>query len=332
MNMIDAAAVHRLLDWSGLVEALRRSHRLPAPKTARAVLEQPRASGQPNMLLALPAWQEGEALGVKIVASFPGNVADYGVPTVDALYLLLDPNTGKPQAIIDGEALIFRKTAADTALGADFLAPPHAERLLMVGAGALAPYVIDAIRAVRPSVREIRVWNRTPERADALAARLRGAGQDASATADLDASLPWADIIISATMAEAPLVRGACLKPATHVGLIGSFTPRMREGDDALLRRAEIFVDDYGCLERSGEFIEPLKTGVIARAAIRGDLFALCRDEVVLPAPGDRVTLFKNGGAGHLDLFVASHLMACAAAESAVSQIPAPPAKHEFLR
>jgi ornithine cyclodeaminase/alanine dehydrogenase-like protein (mu-crystallin family) len=118
-------------------------------------------------------------------------------------------------------------------------------------------------------------------------------------------------------MAEAPVVRGERLKPATHVGLIGSFTPRMREGDDALLRRAEIFVDDYGCLERSGEFIEPLKTGVIAREAIRGDLFALCRGEAAPTASGDGVTLFKNGGAGHLDLFVASRLMACAADESA---------------
>lgn len=309
MRMIDAATVHRLLDWPGVIEALRRSHCGPAPKAARAVLDEPREGGLPNMLLAQPAWQPGEALGVKLVTSFPGNVAVYGLPTVDALYLLFDPATGKPRALIDGEALIFRKTAADSALGASFLAPPDAGRLLMVGAGALAPYLIEALLTVRPTLTEIRIWNRTPARAERLAADLRKRGVAAEAVEDLADALPWADIVMAATMAAQPLVAGASLKPGTHVGLVGSFTPDMREGDDALLRRARIYVDDYGCLERSGEFVEPLRSGVIDRAAVRGDLFALCRGGVEPSPPAADVTLFKNGGAAHLDLFVASHLM-----------------------
>jgi ornithine cyclodeaminase/alanine dehydrogenase-like protein (mu-crystallin family) len=317
MKMIDSATVHRLLDWPGLISALRRSHCQSKPKTARVALEQPREGGHPNMLMVLPAWQEGEALGVKIVTSFPGNVAVHGLPTVDALYLLLDPETGAPQAIIDGEALIFRKTAADSALGADFLASPGVERLLMVGAGALAPYLIEAILAVRPSICEIRVWNRTEERAEALAAQLRNAGRNATADGDLDRALPWAEMVIAATMATQPLIRGEFIRPGTHVGLVGSFTPDMREGDDVLLRRSEIFVDDFGCLERSGEFIEPLKSGLIERRSITGDLFALCHGTVKPARTGDGITLFKNGGAGHLDLFVASHLMKRSAAASA---------------
>jgi ornithine cyclodeaminase len=308
MRMIEAATVHRLLDWPGAVEAMRLGHLKDRPKIARLALDQPREGGHPDMLLAVPAWQEGEALGIKIVTSFPRNVEAFGLPTVDALYLVFDPRTGKPQAVIDGEALIFRKTASDTALGASFLALPKAEQMLMVGAGALAPYVIDAMLAVRPSLKRIRIWNRTPERARALAAALQAAGKPAEACLDLDAELALADIVISATMAGQPLIKGDLIAPGAHVGLIGSFTPDMREGDDALLRRAAIFVDDYACLERSGEFIEPLRTGVISRDDIRGDLFALCRGEVTVQ-PGERPTLFKNGGAGHLDLFLASHLL-----------------------
>jgi ornithine cyclodeaminase len=306
--MIDAQTVHRLLDWPGAIEAMRLGHLQAKPKIARLALDQPHEGGHPDMLLAVPAWQAGEALGIKVVTSFPRNVERFGLPTVDALYLVFDPQTGKPQAVIDGEALIFRKTASDTALGASFLAPPQAERMLMVGSGALAPYVVEAMLTVRPSLKRIAIWNRTPERARALAASLQAAGCPAEACSDLDAELPKADIVIAATMAEQPLVKGDLVAPGAHIGLIGSFTPQMREGDDALLRRAAIFVDDYACLERSGEFIEPLRTGVISRDDVRGDLFVLCRGEITVQH-GERPTLFKNGGAGHLDLFLASHLL-----------------------
>lgn len=308
MRMIDAQTVHRLLDWPGAIEAMRLGHLKEKPKIARLALDQPHEGGHPDMLLAVPAWQAREALGIKVVTSFPRNVESFGLPTVDALYLVFDPQTGKPQAVIDGEALIFRKTASDTALGASFLAPPQAERMLMVGAGALAPYVVEAMLTVRPSLKRIAIWNRTPERAQALAASLQAAGHPAEACSDLDAEVPKADIVIAATMAEQPLIKGDLVAPGAHIGLIGSFTPQMREGDDALLRRAAIFVDDYACLERSGEFIEPLRTGVISRDDVRGDLFALCRGEIAVQH-GERPTLFKNGGAGHLDLFLASHLL-----------------------
>lgn len=315
MRMVDAATVHRLLDWPGALEAMRRGHLGAKAKIARLAIDQPREGGQPNMMLAVPAWQPDEALGIKVVTSFPGNVEAHGLPTVDALYLVFDPMTGKARAVLDGEALIFRKTATDTALGTHFLAPPQARHLLMVGAGALAPYVVEAMVSVRPSITQVTVWNRTPERADALAQKLRGQGLQAKATADLDAALPEADIVISATMAETPLIKGDLIAPGAHVGLIGSFTAQMREGDDVLLRRSAIFVDDYACLERSGEFIAPLRDGVIGRGDIRADLFALCRGEFA-HFPDDRPTLFKNGGAGHLDLFLASHLLSRLDAET----------------
>ncbi len=308
MRFVDAQTVHRLLDWPGLIEALRFSHRGPMPETARAVLEEPRPSGLPNMLLALPTWQHGEALGVKLVASFPGNVAAFNVPTVDALYILFSPQTGKPQLVIDGEALIFRKTAADSALGASFLARKESARLLMVGAGALAPYVVEAMLTVRPGIREVRIWNRTAERAATLATSLRQQGIPAVAASDLDREVPEADIIVGATMATSPLVKGALLKPGAHVNLIGSFTPDMREADDHVLRRARIYVDDFGCLERSGEFIAPLRDGVITGDDVHGNLFDLCQAEPPPAFAPDDITLFKNGGAGQLDLFVARHL------------------------
>jgi ornithine cyclodeaminase len=309
MRYVDPETVHSLLDWTSTIAALREAHRGEVPKTGRVALEEARTEGQPNILLTIPAWKPGKAIGVKLVTSFPGNMEHHGLPTVNAIYVVFHPITGAPQAIIDGEALIFRKTAADSALGASYLARDDVQTLLMIGAGALAPYLIRAHMSVRPSIRRVRIWNRTFQRAEALSAQLQAEGIDAEATDDLEGAIGAADIISSATMAEEPLVKGELVKPGTHVDLVGSFTPSMREANDEMLKRALIFVDTYGCLERSGEFIEPMAREVISKDDIQADLFALCHGRHMGRVSANEITMYKNAGAGHLDLFVAHHLM-----------------------
>lgn len=311
--MIDAAAVHRNAPWADLVDALHAGHLGERPESGYFRLAQERADGQPDFLILTPAWARGTGLGVKLVTSFPANRERHDLPTVDALYVLFDPATGKARVILDGEAIVFRKTAADTALGVRLLAPEGARRLLMVGAGALAPWLIEAVRAVRPGIEEVRIWNRTPARAAELVARLDD--ERVTVCYDLDAGLGRADIVIAATMASEPLIRGAALRPGAHVGLVGSFTPGMREGDDTLLRRAAIHVDTMDALEGSGEFAGPLARGVITRDDVRGDLFAMCRGETPPPAPGE-ITLFKNVGSAHLDLLTAQFVMSKIDAEA----------------
>jgi ornithine cyclodeaminase len=306
LRLVDAEAVHRHAPWVGLVDALHAGHLGERPLTGHCRLMQERTDGQPDYLMVAPAWAKGRAMGVKLVTSFPMNQARHGLPTVDAIYIIFDPETGKPRTLLDGEALIFRKTAADTALGVRLLASAQARRLLMVGAGALAPYLIDAVRAVRPGIEEIRIWNRTPQRAEMLAARFAGNG--AAVCRNLDSDLGWADIVIAATMATEPLIRGDALKVGAHVGLVGSFTPEMREGDDALLRRAAIYVDAREALEKSGEFTGPLARGVITPGDVRGDLFDLCQGKVSPPSSGE-ITLFKNASAAHLDLITATFVV-----------------------
>ncbi|MBC2885741.1 ornithine cyclodeaminase [Ochrobactrum sp. CM-21-5] len=303
ISFLDAAAVHRRAPWGTLINALETAHLRPRILTGQLRLVQERLSRQPDVLILAPAWDDGQALGVKLVTSFPGN-SEHGLSTVGSVYVVFDQATGRPKMLLDGEALIFRKTAADTALGAQLLSRPNARRLLMLGAGALAPHVIAAIRHVRPSIEDIRIWNRTHEKAEALAADCRTRGFPASACNDADAAQAEADIVIAATMAEVPIVHGARLRPGTHVGLIGSFTPQMREGDDLLLQRAKIYVDDPSALEKSGEFTGPLARGVITRSDILGDLYDLCQNRCIMPEPDD-ITLFKNGGASHLDLITA---------------------------
>lgn len=302
---LDADEVHRRARWDRIIPAFAEAHRGEASvQSGHLRMVQEVAGGQPDVLILAPAWDAGKALGVKLVTSFPRNLLHHGQTTVGSIYVLFDPGTGKPAALLDGEALIFRKTAADTALGAQLLARPDARRLLMMGAGALAPWLIDAVCHVRPTIDEILIWNRSEDKAEALAASCRARGFAARPCTDPEAGQRQADIVIAATMAQSPIVFGDLLPAGAHVGLVGSFTPQMREGDDTLLRRAHIYVDDFSALEKSGEFTGPLERGIIRRTDILGNLHALCSDDWRHPGPKD-VTLFKNGGASHLDLIVA---------------------------
>ncbi|WP_232666761.1 hypothetical protein [Pseudonocardia sp. TRM90224] len=298
MLILDGDTVHELLPYPALVAALRDAHRAASPEFAAVVAADP--TGGPNTFLALTAWAPHDVIAAKLVSVFPGSPV-----SVQGLVVLFDGVDGSVRLVADGAAMTFRKTAADSALGVSLLARDDAEVLLVVGAGGLAPHVIAAHTSVRPSLNTVLVWNRTAERAAAVAAAVPGA----QAVTDLDAAVAAADVISCVTMATEPLVRGELLRPGTHLDLIGSFTPEMRECDDVALRRGTLFVDTRTGLERSGEIHHAQASGPLE---IRGDLFELCRGTVAGRTARAEITVFKNVGGAHLDLFTARHLLCCA--------------------
>lgn len=310
MQMIDANKVHELLEYDGLVAAIRQAHRGGMPKTADRILyQEANASGHPDSFIILPAWQPQEGLLCKLVTSFPGNKTKYGISNVNSIYAYIDGQTGLTEAIIDGEAMIFRKTSADSALGASLLAREDAKILLMVGAGGLAPYLVRAHYSVRPSIETVLIWNRTRANAEDLVTLLASETISATIVDDLDEAASRADIISSATMASEPILKGRFLKPGTHVDLVGSFTPEMREADDDVLRRCAIYVDHRQTTERSGEFLGPVARGVLGPQDIKGDLFDLCQEKVPGRTSPDQITMMKNGGGSHIDYYVAKYLI-----------------------
>jgi ornithine cyclodeaminase len=252
----------------------------------------------------LPTWQPGVAMGTKIVTVFSSHPDRGPLPAVQAVYALFDGKDGRPLLMIDGTALTYRKTAADSALGSKLLSCPDAQVLLIVGAGALAPFLIAAHRAVRPVIREVLVWNRRREKAEALARDVGG-----TVVADLEIAVRQADIISTATASTEPLVEGAWLKPGAHLDLVGGFTPEMRECDDEAVTRSKIFVDSrWFAVDQPGDLGDPIRRGVITREAVRADLFQLCKGAMTGRDTTQEITLFKNGGGSHLDLFTALHI------------------------
>lgn len=306
MLVVDGETVHRLCGWLDLVAALRRAHRGPRPLIARATVEAG-LRGVTQTYFNLPAFLPGVAMGTKIATILPDNPTRHpGVPAIQALYVLFDGENGSPAAVIDGTSLTYRKTAADSALGAQLLSRADALVLTMVGAGGLAPFLARAHLAVRPTLRRVLIWNRTIDRAEAMAAGLRAEGANAEAVADVDAAVHEADIVCCSTATTAPIVRGSLLKPGAHLDLVGGYTPAMRECDDEAVLRARLFIDEASVnLELCGDLIDPIGRGVVPRDKVEGDLYDMCREGWRLERRADDITLFKNGGGGHLDLFTA---------------------------
>lgn len=312
MQVFDAGQVHAGLPWVPLVEALIEHHRRDIDTRGSVVLDQPSSDGAGvDNFLALPAWQKGRAIGAKLVSVFPENEKNgSGLPSVQGVYVLFSGVDGRVEAVIDGAAITERKTAADSAYGAHFLAREDAEVMLMVGAGVMAGPLIEAHCAVRPSLRRVLIWNRTYVRAEALAKDLVVSGVDVAAVADLEAAAREADVISCATMATEPLILGDWLKPGAHLDLIGSFRRDMHECDEVALKRASVFVDSpWSAVDDCGEITSALASGALTQSDILADNFAFARGEHSGRTSPEEITVFKNGGGGHLDLMVAQILV-----------------------
>jgi ornithine cyclodeaminase len=151
------------------------------------------------------------------------------------------------------------------------------------------------------------LWNHNPARAEALAAKLAGRAYSVRATNDLEAAVRGAEIISCATLSSEPLVKGAWLRPGAHLDLVGAFTPKMRESDDTVARRATIFVDTRGgALQEAGDIVQPLAAGIIKESDIAGDLFDLCRGRIEGRKSAKEITLFKSVGTALEDLAAAA--------------------------
>lgn len=308
LRSFSAAEVHAALDYPLLVDALREAFRRGGEAMPVRQSYEVGGGGAVAHLLTMPAWERGQALGVKLVTVFPQN-ASRGIGAVSSLYVLFDGETGVPRAIIDGEALTNRRTAAASALASTYLSRPDSATLLMIGTGHLAHHLPLAHAAVRP-IRTVLVWGRNAERATALAVHLSGKGLIAKPVSDLEAATAEADIVSCATTASAPLVQGRHLRPGTHVDLVGAFTPAMRESDDEAVQRSAVFVDTYaGALAEAGDLLQPIAAGRFTKEAVRGDLHELASGAKPGRRDGGEITLFKSVGAGVEDLAAASLLV-----------------------
>lgn len=310
MQHFDADSMASRLDYDVLIPALRSGMATEAvvpPRQHYALDEGPGAdqeAAKDATLLVMPAWNR-EFLGVKLVDVFPANTA-HGRPALSSAYVLADGRTGTHLALLDGGELTRRRTVGTAALGASLLSREDARVHLIVGTGHIGSAVPDAYRSVRPSIETTLVADpHNPAAAEALAASLTARGTHAEAVTDLPSAVGGADLITTATLAAEPVIRGEWVSPGTHVDLIGSFRPVMREADPALFARSTVFVDHPVALTEAGEIVTALAEGALTEDEVHTGFAQLCAAPGPRARAADEITVFKTVGTGRTDLLAA---------------------------
>ena len=229
-----------------------------------------------------------DAMGAKLVSFYPGN-AGTGVATHLAMILLFRPDTGEPLAVMDGRLITEMRTAAVSAAVTKYLAAPDSRVLALLGSGAQAHAHLQALSRVR-RFEEIRVWSRTLSHAE------RFAEQHGAKAMTIEAAVRGADVIVTATNAVEPILKGAWLKPGAHVNAVGSPRPSWRELDDAAMASTLVVDSREAVLKESGDVILS-KARIYAEA---GEIFAGTKE-----APVSATTVFKSVGIAIEDIATA---------------------------
>jgi len=301
MRQFSARDLSRTLDYPSLIDAIDDMFRdgCTVPVRHHHTIETP--DGLSPTLLLMPAWRQGDIIGVKIVTVFPENGAK-NLPAVMGSYMLIDGTNGTPLAILDGAELTARRTASASAVASRYLSRQDASRLLVVGTGVLSRHLIQAHASVRP-VLDVLVWGRNPAKAKDVADSMVGHDFSVRAVEDLKDAVQDVDIISCGTLAREPLIRGEWLLPGQHLDLVGAFTPEMRESDDECIRRCSVFVDTReGALKEGGDLTQAMASGALKESDVVGDLFQLAAGSCPGRSSDDEITFFKSTGTALEDL------------------------------
>lgn len=291
--------------------ALSDGRALVPPRTHMSI------SDDSGVSLIMPAYLEDpdlirQALAVKVVSLFDKNRAR-GLARIQAAVLVLEPDTGRPIALLEGAALTAIRTAAASGAATDLLARPASRTLVVLGAGVQARTHIEAMCAVRP-IDEIRVYGRTPDRVDALIQELRGSTPARLiAVASAREALRGADIVCATTTSAEPIFDDEDLEPGTHLNAVGSYKPHVREVPGATVARSLVVVDSReAAWEEAGDLIIPLQAGLISRDHIHAEVGELVLGRRPGRANPGQITFFKSVGVAVQDAAAARTALSCA--------------------
>ena len=328
MRVLTADDVRKALPMDVAIDAMRGAFAALSSGSARVPTRcHLPIDAHDGVTLVMPALvqEEGaEALAVKVVSLFARN-ADRGLARIQAAVIVLDPQTGRPVALLEGATLTAIRTGAASGVATDLLARPDSRTVAIFGAGVQGRTQLEAVCTVRPV--EI-AWVYDPEapRLEALIRELAGSGgidADVRAADSPQRAVREADVICTATTAARPVFADADLKPGAHVNAIGSYQPHVREVPAETVCRATIVVDSReAALAEAGDLIQPIRDGLLRPEDIRAEL-----GELILGRPGgrrsaDEITLFKSVGVAVQDAAAARVALERAAQQRLGREVP----------
>ena len=289
-----------------MAEALAGLARGQAEQPLRLVVRPPGAAG---VMALMPAYRGGSApaFGLKSIGVFPGNL-ERGLDSHQGALMLFDGDTGELRALLNASEVTAIRTAAVSAVATRVLAREDAGDLAILGSGVQARSHLVALALVR-RLRRVRVASLRFNRARAFAAEQGGHGFPVEAVATAEEAVRGADLVVTATSAAEPVLRGEWIGPGTHLNVVGASLPDRREVDGATMAAARVYVDRRESAENeAGDYRLAVGEGAIPKDHIRAEL-----GEVLIgKAPGrsgpDEITLFKSLGLAVEDLWSAAYL------------------------
>jgi ornithine cyclodeaminase/alanine dehydrogenase len=305
--LLKRADLMRLLDVGSVIEAVQQGFAdYSAGKVQMPARGAVRSSEPPGVLLLMPcAMTESRVLGTKLVSVYGRNPAR-GLPTIGALYVLSDYETGFPLAVMDAGFITALRTACASAVATRFMAREDARTLGIFGTGVQSEYHALAIPAVR-QIERILVWGTSAEKAERFAAALQPRLEARIEPGASLAEVAGADVVVTGTTATEPLFEASVIKPGAHVNGVGSHAPAVRELDSDLVANSRVVVDTYeAAWAEAGDLLIPLQEERIGKEHVVAEVGELVLGRKAGRERADEITLFKSCGVAFQDAVTAS--------------------------
>src|SRR5690349_21691783 len=311
MLILTAEDVRRALPMNQAIDAMKKAYASLSNGTAvvplRTRLPIPDSEALSLFMPAFVNSLNGNALAIKVVSLFPSNPMR-GLAYIQAAVLVLDPETGRANALLEGSSLTAIRTGAASGAAIELLARPDSKVVAVFGAGAQGHTQLEAACTAR-KIETAFICDPDPNKAASFAAEMKGKGSitnDIRVASNAKEAIENADVICTATTSRQPVFEDKDLKAGTHISAVGSYTPDMQEVPAETLRGARIFVDSRAAaLEEAGDLIQPLRAGIFDEAHIYGELGELVLGKISGRQSQEEITYFKSVGIAVQDALAA---------------------------
>jgi ornithine cyclodeaminase len=325
MIVLNAKDVRKALPMDKTIAAIKRAY--AALSDGRAELPQrlslnvPPHEGVSLIMAAFVQDEEREALALKVVSVFPNN-ARLELPILQAAVLVLESNTARPVALLEGGALTAIRTGGASGAATDLLARQESRKAAIFGAGVQGRTQLEAVCTVR-SIETAWIYDHSQEKVDAFIAEMAGKGSipnDLRGATSPQQAVSEADIICAATSSTTPVFEDADLNPGAHINGVGSYTHTMQEVPAETVKRSLVVVDSReAALEEAGDLIQPIEQGLITPDHIHAELGEIVLARKTGRTSPDQITYFKSVGIAVQDA-VAAQLALQNAREAGLGQ------------
>jgi len=297
MRFIDREEVARRLTYEMCIPIVRQAMIAFSAGETKQLLRSILPLSEGRLFGVMPGAMGAQGpFGAKLISVFQGNF-EQGIQSHQGLVILFEPENGAPVCAVHAGEITAIRTAAASAVATDALARENARSLALLGYGEQARTHARAISKVR-KIESMVVWGRSPERAGKFAVRMRAElGVPVTPAGSAREAVAGADIVCTVTSANEPILKGAWIRPGTHVNVVGSSYAGPVEVDNDLVARSRFVADSReGVLKQGAEFLRAKEAGLVNDEHIAGEIGEVLAGKVEGRRSAEEITVYKSLG------------------------------------